>query len=303
MRRARMASTLVLAAGLLGAAEADEIVFKDGRTMTTSGPMVIKGRQALLKMPDGTLVSIALSEIDLAKTEQARKKAAEAKPTPPLTPAAEKPLTPAEAARIHGKRKAAVALTDEDVAQRLTEGEEAGKKEETDRVEVTNTAANKIAGGFAITGSVTNMGKTNVTGVSVTVEAVGDENRTLVSTFGTLAKDDLAPGEKSTFTATLVTDKEPKLFRYLPTWQAKPAPGATQASAKGGGGASAGEGAASEPSPTPQAQEPEKKPTPTYIPRPDVAPPAPNAPKESEQPGGTFLPNTAGEQPKPPSGG
>ena len=139
------------------------------------------------------------------------------------------------------------------------------------------------------------------------VEAVGDNNATLASAFGRVAKDSLEPGEKSTFDAKLATEKEAKSFRYVPRWVIKiPIKQAsdTSASASGPGGA--------EPSATPVPGAPapggekaaETAAAPKEIPRPDMPARPPNAPVGSpSQPGGTFLPKPTGDQPKSPGGG
>lgn len=303
----RFLTVLALLSGVAGTlpAVADSIVLKDGRTLQSAGPYMVKGRQALIKQPDGTLVSISLAEIDVEKTAAARQMSEAPASTP--TPSVRKPLTPAEAARQKSGRKAALVLTDDEVAQSIgsTDGEK--KEEGEERVDISNANASKVKGGYAITGSVVNSGKTDVSGVSVTIEAVGEANKTLATTFGQLAKDNLSPGEKSAFTANLTTDKDATNFRYVPRWQIKVG---VKPAAPGGGDSSAS------PAPTPVAMSdqtgqkgekekgvPEPAPTPVIVNRPDVAPRPPNASVGAPaQPGGTFLPKPTGDQPKPPGG-
>ena len=69
MRRLLIAMA-VFAVGA-GAAAADEIWLKDGRSITTKKPVVTKGSNALITTADGVLVSVPLSEIDQAKTAEA----------------------------------------------------------------------------------------------------------------------------------------------------------------------------------------------------------------------------------------
>ncbi len=314
MRRRDLTATLAVLALLgAGSARADVVVLKDGRTITTVGPPVLKGRTALLKTPDGQLFSISADEIDAAKTEAAR-----LKPTPAPSPAPT-PLRPARPAEIAGKtpaRKATVVLTDEEVAAGVPYAGENEKKPDEGEplVEVSNATSLKTPEGYSISGSVTNVGKSEAAGVSVTIEAVGAEDKTISSVFGELSKDRLAPGEKSTFRARMAKPPEdPRLFRYLPRWQVR-------VPVRSAAAAGEGSGSPSPPPPPPTGSSedeakraeiirggpPEASPTPKVIrvPQPDVAAPPANAPIGApDKPGGTFLPKPTGDQPKPPSGG
>ncbi len=307
MRRATSTSAFASLLVLALSAGADLVVLKDGRTIETSGPPVVKGRMALLKTADGKLFSIPADEIDGPKTEAAR-----LHPTPVPTPTPGPLLHEARPAEIAGKksgRHATVVLTDDDVASGMLEGEPEQKEGGQELVEVSAASVTRTPGGYSITGSLINTGKVETGGVGVTIEAVGGDAKTVNTTYGKIAKDRLAPGEKSTFTAEMKEPSEVASFRYTATWQSK-------VSVK----RATGEGGTGEPSPAAkpsegasgkgeeEAQKPAASPTPTpgyvRIPRPDVAPRAPNAPIGApETPGGTYLPRPTGDQPKPPDGG
>jgi hypothetical protein len=131
----------------------------------------------------------------------------------------------------------------------------------------------------------------------------------VVTAFGQLAKDQLAPGEKSTFTAEMRESADLQTFRYVARWQSRiPVKGAAPSDWAGGAtppprpegaeGAKAEAGGEKSPEPTPV-------PTPKLvrIPSPDVASPPANAPVGApDKPGGTFLPKPTGDQPKTPGG-
>jgi len=313
----RLLSSTILATALLVVfgAFADDVVLKDGRTFKTVGPPVLKGRMVILKLVDGQLLSVSAEEVDQERTAAARF-APTPVPAPTATP--DRPLTPAEAARVKSGRKATVVLTDDEIAGGdITGGEEDKKESGEERVDVANASATKTKGGYAITGSVVNSGKVDVSGVGVTIEAIGADNKTLTSGFGQLAKDNLSPGEKSAFTATLATDAEAVTFRYVPQWQVKMGVKGASGGAPGGAGSpGTADAAGIVPTPTPGAipsQVGEKAdklpgdkaptPPPTPLPRPDIAPQSPNAPIGApDKPGGTFIPKPTGDQPKPPSG-
>jgi hypothetical protein len=282
------------------AAAGDEIWLKDGRSITTKTPVVTKGANVLLTTPDGVLVSIPLAEIDQEKTAQAKLRAASATPAP--TPNLMKPLTPAEAAKQKSGRKAVVVLTDDAVAHGYSEG--GGERKAGDgegRVDIANSSATRGRDGYTFTGSVINNGGGPVSGVSVTIESVGKDGKTFSSAFAQVAKDTLAPGEKSTFTASAPFEGEAASFRYMPRWQVPiPVKSAADAKAPGGGGSGGNKkDAAAEGEPTPVPTPP---PAPTLVPiqRPDVAPPAANAPTGNPA-SGAFLPSPDQPTAKPPS--
>jgi len=290
----RLMQAVVVLAFLAGIAGADEIWLKDGRRIVTKKPLVTKGSLALLTTTDGVLLSIPLSELDLEKT--AAEKARRAAPTPAPTPNLLKPITPAEAAKQKSGRKASVVLTDDTIAHGIgDEGVEKREGEGEGRVDVANTSVTRTKDGYSFSGSVINAGTGEVSGVSLTVELVNKSGNTFSSAFAQLAKDTLAPGEKSTFTASAPLEGEAASYRYVPHWQVriqvKPA-GDTKAP----GGSSSSKPAAeaeAEPTRTPP-------PAPTYapIPRPDVAPPSANAPTGNPA-NGAFIPQNDSTKPPP----
>jgi hypothetical protein len=316
MRRHLALTILTTAVLATGGTYADDVIMKDGRTLRTLGPPAVKGRMAILKTADGRLLSVPIDEIDMEKTTAAR-----LKPTPVPVPTATplRPLTPAEAARIRSGKKATVVLTDDEVAGAMPVSDDPASKEAgEERIDVSNASAVRTKGGYKITGSLLNSGKVELSGVSVTIEAIGPENKTLVSGFGQLSKDQLAPGEKATFQTMLATESEALTFRYVPSWQVKLGVKGAAGGPDAGSGAAAnapggGEKAAGGVVPTPTVgpigsqvgQKGEKAPeaAPTPIPRPDMPLRPPNAAVGApERPGGTFIPKPTGDQPKPPTG-
>jgi hypothetical protein len=306
MRRVSSTSTLAVLLLLAGSAAADVVVLKDGRKIETLGPPVLKGRMILLKSTDGTLFSIPADEVDQAKTDAAR-----ARPAPAPTPTPATSLRSARPAEIAGKkseRRATVVLTDDQVAAGSVETEGEKKEDGEERVDVANATATKSPAGYSVAGSVLNSGKSEVGGIAVTIEAIGPGGKTIATTYGQVAKDLLAPGEKSTFTAELKETADITTFRYTARWQSR-------IPVKGAAAVDWGEGV-TPPKPPEGAEakkdeeagkpaEPKPSPTPAYvrIPSPDVAPRAPNAPIGApEKPGGTFIPKPTGDQPKPPAG-
>jgi len=286
----RLMQAMVVLAVLAGIAGADEIWLKDGRRIVTKKPLVTKGSLALLTTTDGVLLSIPLSELDLEKT--ATEKARRAAPTPAPAPNL-KPITPVEAAKQKGGRKASVVLTDDSIGHGIGD-ESVENKESEGRVDVANTSATRTKDGYSFTGSVINGGSGEVSGVSLTVELVGKNGNTFTSAFAQLAKDTLAPGEKSTFTASAPLEGDAASYRYVPHWQVripvKPAGDTSKAPADSSPPKPAAEAEAA-PTRTPP-------PAPTYVSRPDVAPPSANAPTGNPA-NGTFIPQNDSTKPAP----
>jgi len=310
MRRVSSLLVPVLLSLLSASVAADQVVLKDGRTLETKKPPVVKGRQAILTLADGKLVSIPAAEIDAEKTAAAAKKAAEAKAAPQPTPAPPRAPTLVDAAQsARSAKKAAVVLTDQDVAGGLLEVSEGSPEKGEGEVTLGPVTTKKDDAGWTIEGSVLNTGKAPVVGVSVTIEAIGAEGKRITTTFGQLAKDTLEPGETASFRAAIPGSEAIERFAYVPRWKiVAPARRSAEAGGEGGG---EGEPAATEPLPDGTSEEGRRKPTPAPEPEPtppqyppDVAPPTANAPVGAPaQPGGTYLPPPSTDQPKPPGGG
>ena len=282
MRRAllSLASCVVLFAA---AARAEQVVLKDGSVITTAKPHVIKGNQAILTLPDGTLVSVPANQVDGAKTAAANAVRVRKGPSSAITLP---PQSPGEAAKMKGGRKATIVLSDEDV-QHPIEGMSAGEGAPAGdgKVEVTNVITSREGGLVMISGSLQNSGDGDVSAVAVTVEAVGESNKTVNTSFGRVAKDALAPGEKTTFTAEFQDNGGITNFRFVPRWQVKIP--VNRASEAGGAPAGAASGEQAPPPAATPAPAPAPKPEVKYVPRGDQAPPPANAP-----PGSLTNPNT-----------
>ena len=314
MRCHRLVLTLFVLTGSILSVHGDEIVLKGGKTLTASHPMVVKGKNAVVTLKDGTVVSIPLTEIDQPRTAEANK----TRVAVAAAPVVRKPETPAEAALVRNARKASISLSDDDVSHPFGQsGAVQGKDESDGKVEVVSVSVKKEKGGYNLSGSVFNSGKGEVLAVSVTVEAVGNENKTLATAFANIAKDNLAAGEKSAFTVEFPIESAVSSFRYVPHWQARPVEKSTvdggnlkqgsgngseegsPANAKRPGGGNSRLETAPESAPAPKAA---PKPEPTRVPHPDYAAPTANAPVGAPtQPGGTYLPQPSADgQPKQP---
>ncbi len=117
VRRSFAAAALVAAAwGAAGLVLADVVVLKGGTVVPLKQPIVRRGNTAYLTRPDGTLLSVPVTEIDREATAAANQAAASASPAPVESAPAS---TPAEAARAKADTvspKARVRITDADVS-------------------------------------------------------------------------------------------------------------------------------------------------------------------------------------------
>lgn len=308
MRNAFRSTAFAVALLLAGSGLADVVVLKDGRQVTISKPYVTKGRIAILTQPDGTLLSVPVADIDVAKSAAAN---AALKAAPPAkvvaAEAPKKPQTPAEAAKVKSGKRATVVLSDQDVARNYAEAEgEAKEKGEAEgKVTISGVSAVQSGSGYSISGSVANVGKSNVQGVTVTVEAIGTDNKVFNTVQANVAKESLAPDERAGFSAQVQTDREVKQFRYVPNWQVRvPVQSLSEADkaeverkdaeARRAADEKAAQAAAQAPPPTPAPARPAPS-------RPDVAPAAANAPSQSPGAGSTagYVPSSGLPQPQP----
>ena len=311
MRRVLPLPVLGLIGLLVGPLAADQVVLKDGRILDTKKPPVLKGRQAVLTLADGKLVSIPASEIDAEKTAALAKKAAEAAAKPAAAPTPPRAPSLAEAARAsQTAKKATVVLTDQDVAGGYVEVSSGSPEKGEGEVSIGPVTTTKGETGWSIEGSVMNSGKAPVVGVTVTIEALGEKGKPVASAFASLAKDVLEPGEKASFRAQVDTTAVVERFTYLPRWKIVAPPKgedetaaeSTAATGEGREEKKGDEGGDKETPPTP-APAPTPAPTPPPPP-PGWAAPQANAPVGApSQPGGTYLPPPSSNQPKPPGGG
>lgn len=302
MRIGAILTAFLVAAGPVPTVLAADVILKDGQAIPTSKPYVVKGKMALLTRTDGTLVSVPLEDVDLQKTAAAAT-APVPTPEPKEKMAVPRPMTPADAAKAKGTRKATVFLTDRDFARggESVEGEKDDKAEKDNlNVTISGVSATRTKTGYSIDGSAINSGKGDVRGVSVTIEAIGEDGKTTQTVYANLAKDFLTPGEKAAFAAEVATPIDVKSFKYVPTWQITvPVKSADPGAAPKAGEAPAKAAVAEEAAKPAPASKPEPAPTPEIrlVPRPDVPPPAASGPVGAPTtPGGAYLPRPSDSQ-------
>ena len=311
MRRRALVAAAALAA-LLSAPAAwasDVVVLKGGTKIALKGPWVQQGSNALLTRPDGTLLSVPLSEIDQKATAAARKA------VPKVSSIEAPPQTPAEAVRLNREGpRAKVRLTDADVSHDSVQPEMGapGERKAADtakggaRLDVAGYDQSKSGANLLLRGSLRNFGGTAATNARMSVTAL-DENGDLIGTGeASLSKGSLEPFETVAFTAAIpVADKVVAALRFAPQWIAAPPPATpaeTAAAAKAAAGAAPAAGAGVSAAPTGQPPAPVVTPYGQGV---LYAPPAASSPMTPPTDGKTtgYIPGASdpASQPKPPS--
>ena len=283
-----------------GFAMADVVVLKGGTVVPLKQAWVRRGNTAYLTRPDGTLLSVPVSEIDRDATAKANQAAA----APAATggsPAASTPAGAARAAVDSTNPKAKVRITDADVSHPLDLEAEAPKDEAAaaatvggPRVEVADYTQEQKGDQLVVKGTLRNPGQGSAEGVRMTVTAMDEKGQSINASAASLSKGSVGSGQSVDFQATLdVGQKTVSTLRFNPQWTPpKPPPAASQPGQAGTNAAAARPNTPPRPSPTPYGQ--------GNI----YAAPAASAPMgQPPADGRGYIPNPSSpdNQPKPPS--
>lgn len=201
MTKVCVGSVLVWVGLLALPAGADWLVMQDGARVETKGPWKVKGASVVFTLPNGTLSSVRVSEVDLDASSLATAEARQPKQAPQMPPPA--------------KRQPALVLTDKDIpraaplpAAPATPGEvvappAAAGQETRLQLEVTswNAIENTEIDGLEIVGEVQNAGEdlAFAVAVAVTLTVASEEGPREVSAEGFVAEKSLAPRTRAGF--------------------------------------------------------------------------------------------------------
>ena len=234
--RSGLAAAAFFAAVAAMAPAEDVVVLKGGSVIPLKQPWVRKGNTAYLTRPDGTILSVSVSEIDRDATAAARAK--QAAPPPPAEAPAEAPATPAEAARAkEDTPKARVRITDSDVSHPmdLSDPAVAGKEKDKDKkeyaagsakVEISTYDQKKDGDGVIVSGKLRNPTQQPAESVRLVVTILDEKGEMIDAAPAALTNGDIEPGGEVDFKVRVpVGDKTPGTLRFAPTWQGpKPTP-------------------------------------------------------------------------------
>lgn len=311
MTKTFLTRTLMLAFFALSAssaARASEIlVLKGGKTLELAKPYLVRGTQAVLTLKDGTVMSVAETEIDRPATQAARARAA-AKKSDAESIAM---VSPVDAARAQKKApKAKLKVGDDDVshpyvAQGDEEGKDAGDGDA--RVEVVDWDQTPGGGSLNVKGNLRNSGSATAEGLSLLVMGKDDKGKTLASTAANVAAGTLDAGAVTTFTATLSMPARAASLRFMPKWTSAAATLKAQKALDAGSSLArrSAEAAATTPSGPAPAAAPAAPPAapapPAYTPIPGYAPPASSSPTSAPDDNHVpYVPGIHEETPPPP---
>lgn len=203
MRRAGMVFLLLAAAA--PPAAADWLVMEDGTLVETRGPWQQDGRLVVFTSPEGNLVSLRASAVDLPASVEATREAAEATRDREGTERAERAQEPPREARR---------ITNADVRPGVpppaapAEGEAIGEEGSSPAAEPGRGAldvvdsrqtTDEFDGHLIVTGSLVNRSDQTAAAVALTVLAYGADGELLGSQSADLAADALAGRQQTTF--------------------------------------------------------------------------------------------------------
>lgn len=212
MSRHRAALRLAAACGLLlagsAASRADWLVTQEGARLEIKGPWKVAGKVVTFTLPNGTLGSLRLSEVDLTRSAEATAAA--------LVAADVAKSAPASAAAPGAKPTAVMVITDADVSHAADApasapaAAAAAADAAVDKAPDTSTGAavvvtawdksfSQVDNGVAITGTVRNNGKTVAAALGVDVRLYDEQGQLLGSAPATLSTEALEPGAAARF--------------------------------------------------------------------------------------------------------
>ena len=193
-RRLRLAAALAaLLAALALPAAGDWLVTREGGRVETQGAWAVKGRLVVFSLPNGTLSSLRLSDLDLEASRVATA-AAKAPPPAPVPPPPKKPV---------------LVITDADIPRAAAPAEAAGERgaeaETATRPDLEVVSWSQVEDpanpDVQILGTLRNNSPTLALDVGVMVRLLDADGAFLAETPAILRPDTLAPGGTVVFRA------------------------------------------------------------------------------------------------------
>ena len=180
------------------ATEADWLVMQDGSHLETKGTWTIEGERLVFSLPNGTLSSLKLSDVDLEASHKA------SLPPDPQAGDSDEPTSPTQ--------KALFVLTDADVRHpsdsaadepTSSSGSSSGPAEREEPLQAINWK--DIGGldgdGVVLAGTVRNFGDAVAAGLTLSVTLHDGDGSVLVTNAATLGASSLGPGKSTSFKA------------------------------------------------------------------------------------------------------
>jgi hypothetical protein len=294
--RLALAALCILTAVFVSA-DSSVVVLRGGKRLDLAKPYVQRGSQAILTLRDGTVMSVPVSEIDRAATQEARSRSTASSALPPP------PQTPVEAAKAQrSAAPAKVRLGDSDVSHPL--GDFSAGPASSDgggeaKVDVSEWEQTVTPDGLVVKGSVRNTGKGQAENISLSISAKNEAGKSIATASASLASGALEEGAAATFTATLPLKARAASLQFRPSWSTAVTTVKREVPGSPKGDAEKGENRPAVAAPPPPPPPPEERPA--YKPSPDYAPPPANAPTSAPEDNRLgYLPGAHEETPPPP---
>lgn len=201
----RAARSIVLPAAaalaLAGPAAADWLVTRDNARVETRGPWEVRGERVIFTLPNGTLSSLPLADVDLDKSAEATAATAAPAEPPEATPKATRVIDGDDIPRARPPRPAA-AETAAQAAPTAAGG--TATKERTpflEGLQVTSWEKTEAPAvdGFEVTGEVRNANRTVAARLAVDVRLVDEDGAIVATGRAFLDGDALAGGQSLRF--------------------------------------------------------------------------------------------------------
>ena len=208
-------SLALLCAAVTATAAADWLVTREGARVETRGGWEVKGRQVVFTLPNGTLSSLRLDDVDLEASAAATAAALEPPPEPPapepeekrppvlvLTNADVRPAAPPRPAAVGEDEGAGAAETGAAAAAEPGGDGSDGKDVEIEILTWKAQPSDTVAG-LEIVGTLRNVGTDPAVRVEVGVTIPDEDGGTLFETTAFLRTPGLPPGRHTNFRALL----------------------------------------------------------------------------------------------------
>ena len=236
MRNVRFGfAALLLASAAASGFAADVVILRGGSRIDLQEPPKQQGNTAILVRSDGTLLSVAMSEIDWKATAAARSRGPE--PAKPVVVAP--PSAPTDALRTGHEERARVRVTDADVGHAAELPARPGEtlkpsemKANAPRVEVGEYTQAKTGSNFVVTGQLVNPGTTSALNVRLMVTPVDEDGTAMTTAAAAVANGTIEGGRSVAFSVSIpVGEHNITQVRFLPQWQTPTPPPAPVAAA------------------------------------------------------------------------
>jgi len=191
-----LAAAAILAALAATPAAADWLVTRAGSRIETRGPWEVKGKLVVFTLPDGSLSSLRVVDVDLAASRQQQGAKAPAAAPRRATPPARKRISVTDKDVRHAEPPAASAQDSAAKPDATGPGPDA---KEAAGLAVASWERNTDGGHLVVHGRLRNDAKAAATDIALTAHLFDDAGTRIATAQGTLSSTVLMPGQEALF--------------------------------------------------------------------------------------------------------